>query len=121
MKWDDETLKWDDKMALLEDPPGQPCRREVDFKVGKRRVVGWVGILAPGSSGRSNAGFAIIRRGRLIRGWPEPWRPEAIFGPFEGSNDLINQRVTGEFRFDDFDVTHTKDDILFQDDEDDLV
>jgi histidine kinase/DNA gyrase B/HSP90-like ATPase len=121
LKWQEETLKWDDKIVLLEDPQGKTWRRDIDFKVGKRRVVGWAGVLAPGSSGRSNAGFAIIRRGRLIRGWPEPWRPETIFGPFEGSNDLINQRVTGELRLDDFDVTHTKDDILFEDDEDDLV
>jgi hypothetical protein len=63
----------------------------------------------------------MIRRGRLIRGWPEPWKPEAIFGPFEGSNDLVNQRITGEFHFDQFDVTHTKDDVLFDDDEEDMV
>lgn len=121
LNWDDEVLKWDENKMLLEDPPGTPWRRDVEFKVGKHRIVGWAGVLAPGFSRRSNAGFAMIRRGRLIRGWPEPWRPEAVFGPYEGSNDLINQRVTGEFHLDDFDVTHTKDDILFEDDEEDLV
>jgi hypothetical protein len=121
LKWDGELLKWDDKNVLLRDSAGMPVRDEVNFKVGKRRVKGWAGVLAPGCSRRSNAGFAIIRRGRVIRGWPEPWRPEAIFGAFEGSNDLINQRVTGEFELDDFDVTHTKDDVLFEDDEEDLV
>lgn len=121
LRWDGEPLKWDDKIAVLEDPPGIRWVKLLRFKVGKHRVVGKVMVLAPGSSGRSNAGFAIIRRGRLIRGWPEPWKPESIFGPYEGSNDLINQRVAGEFVLNDFDVTHTKDDILFEGDEEDLV
>jgi hypothetical protein len=121
LMWGDERLGWDEKLALLQDPPGHECRQEVKFSVGAREVVGWAGVLAPGYTGRSSAGFAIVRRGRLVRGWPEPWRPEAVFGPYEGSNDLVNQRVTGEFHFDEFDVTHTKDDILFEDDEEDLV
>ncbi len=30
---------------------------------------------------------------------------------WDGRNDLINQRITGEIHFDEFDISHTKDDI----------
>src|SRR5207253_658559 len=78
-------------------------------------------ILGQGSSGRPNAGFSILRRGRVIRGHPNNWRPEEIFGQEQGSNNLINQRITGEINLDMFEVSHTKDDILWQGDEEDQV
>lgn len=40
-------------------------------------------------------------------GWPDAWRPRQIFGP--NGNDLLNQRLLGEFHLDDFEATHTKD------------
>ena len=46
-------------------------------------------------------------------GTPEAWRPESVFGQILGSNDLINQRITGEINLDDFEISHTKDDILW--------
>jgi hypothetical protein len=58
---------------------------------------------------------------RVIRGWPESWRPESIYGQFQGSNDLVNQRLVGEINLDGFEVTHTKDDILWLGDEQDQV
>lgn len=42
-----------------------------------------------------------------------------IFG--DESNDLINQRLFGEVHLDDFDVTHTKDNIQWQGEEEDQV
>ena len=45
--------------------------------------------------------------------YPEAWRPESIFGEW-GSNDLINQRITGELHLDDFEVSHTKDGIYWR-------
>jgi hypothetical protein len=119
--WDTATLDWRDELRFLDAGDGSPAKRSIDFDVGVRKVTGWVGVLAPGSSKRTNAGFALIRRGRLIRGWPDSWRPEAIFGPPPGTNDLINQRVTGEISLDEFDVTHTKDDILWHENEEDEV
>lgn len=115
--WEKE-LRWQEDLDFLELPDGTKQKR-IEFKVGERTVRGWVSVLARGSSSRGNAGFALIRRGRLVRGAPESWRPEAIFGL--GRNDLINQRVTGEINLDEFDVTHTKDDILWQDAEEDEV
>jgi hypothetical protein len=62
----------------------------------------------------------MLRRGRVVRGHPNAWRPEVIFGP-GGSNDLVNQRIVGEVHLDEFSVSHTKDDILWENDEEEQV
>ena len=69
---------------------------------------------------RAKAGFSILHADRVVRGWPESWRPEKIYG-FQGRNDLINQRLVGEIFLDDFEVSHTKDDILWYGDEQEKV
>ncbi|MGH9044701.1 MAG: hypothetical protein ACRDVP_07720, partial [Acidimicrobiales bacterium] len=46
---------------------------------------------------------------------------ESVFGQIEGSNDLVNQRLTGEINLDGFEVSHTKDDIQWMGDEEDQV
>ena len=84
----------------------------------KKVVEGWVGVLKKGS--RAKAGFSILHRKRLIRGWPDSWRPEKIFG-VGGRNDLINQRVVGEVNLEDFEVSHTKDEINWDGLEEELV
>lgn len=67
---------------------------------------------------RKDAGFSIIQSDRVITGWPDSYRPETLFGPQEGgSNDLVNQRLFGEIVLDGFEVSHTKDQILFEDGE----
>ena len=98
---------------------GQGCYDEFEFHVLQKRVHGWLAILEKGS--RADAGMTIIRRGRVIKGWPNSWRPRSIFGQLEGSNDLVNQRLVGEIHMDDFDVSHTKDDILWEDDDEDSL
>ena len=67
---------------------------------------GWVGILAKGS--RAAAGFSILQADRVVRGWPDAWRPSSLYGQLQGSNDLVNQRLVGEIHLDGFDVSHTK-------------
>jgi hypothetical protein len=57
----------------------------------------------------------------VVKGYPDSWRPERIYGAGGGRNDLINQRLVGEIHLDDFDVSHTKDDILWYGDEEDQV
>ena len=95
----------------------------VDFEFftiqGRKRVYGWMAVLENG--GRSDAGLTIIRRGRVIKGWPNSWRPQSIFGQLEGSNDLVNQRLVGEVRMDRFSVSHTKDEILWEGEEQEVV
>ena len=97
----------------------EKCYKEFSFNIGQRQVHGWIAILERGS--RANAGFSVIRRGRVIKGWPDSWRPQGIFGQYEGSNDLINQRLVGEINLDEFGVSHTKDDILCEGDDQELL
>ena len=116
----DEELTWQDETIFLEKPDGSQYKRDFHFTVYERDVHGWFGILGEGRRGRGNAGFSILRRGRVVRGHPAAWRPEDIFG-IGGSNDLINQRLVGEIHLDGFSVSHTKDDIQWENDEEEKV
>lgn len=125
------TLTWNGRPIIWESPEdrllinreGDSYKQAIDFVVrsgGKdKRVRGWAGLLAKGS--RADAGFSILHAGRVIKGWPESWRPQSLFGQLQGSNDLVNQRLVGELHFDDFEVSHTKDDIVWLGDEEDQV
>jgi hypothetical protein len=117
--WGDEELSYDDNLRLLKAADGSEYRKSFDFEVNGKRVRGWAGIHENG--GRPKAGFAVSRRGRLVMGQPNAWRPQSIFGQVDGSNDLINQRIVGEIHLDDFMVSHTKNQILWQDDDLDKV
>lgn len=112
--WNDEPLRWKcpTEGGNIHMQEGKECKKPFAFEVNGKAVKGWIAILERGS--RAQAGFSIIRRGRVIKGWPDSWRPLAIFGQYEGSNDLVNQRLIGEIELDDFDISHTKDDILWQ-------
>lgn len=129
LRWQNKVLTWKDITdELLTNREGIPQSGEFDFRIistnekreeiGKR-AHGWVGVLREGS--RTKAGFSILHSGRVIRGWPDAWRPESLYGQIQGSNDLINQRLIGEINLDDFDVSHTKDDILWLGNEEELV
>jgi hypothetical protein len=121
LTWQGESLSWDfADDSFLQARDGSMYRKDFIFEIeGGKVAQGWVGVLSRGS--RAKAGFSILHAGRVVRGWPDSWRPESIFGQFQGSNDLINQRIIGEIQLDDFEVTHTKDDILWFGDEQDLV
>jgi len=110
LEWRNEILKWNEPETLIA-RDNSPYRKDFDFKVDGKKIRGWVGILRKGT--RSQAGFSIVHSGRIIKGWPEAWRPEKIYGQIGGSNDLVNQRVFGEIHLDNFEVSHTKDDILW--------
>lgn len=120
LRWQGEVLAWDDSDArFAQGIDGTRYKMDFDFEVDGKSVYGWVGVLDRGS--RSLAGFSILRAGRVIRGWPDSWRPESLYGQIQGSNDLVNQRLQGEIHLDDFPVSHTKDDILwFGDQEQDV-
>lgn len=119
LRWGDELLSYDERLELLKTADGTEYRKDFDFEVEGRRVYGWAGILDAG--GRPKAGFAIARRGRLVMGQPDAWRPQSIFGQVAGTNDLVNQRIVGEIHLDDFEVSHTKNQILWRDDELDQI
>jgi hypothetical protein len=118
--WGVEQLFWeDDPDRFLLDRSDKPYHKQFKFVVNGKKVNGWVGILRRGS--REDAGFSIIHCGRMVRGYPDSWRPESLYGQFQGSNDLVNQRLVGEIHLDEFDVSHTKDDILWLGDEEEKV
>lgn len=118
--WQMEELTWleyDDRILVAND--GTPYKRAFEFTVDDRKVNGWVGILLKGS--RAVAGFSVVHSGRVIQGWPDAWRPQSLFGQMQGSNDLVNQRLVGEIHLDAFDVSHTKDRILWLGDQEEQV
>jgi hypothetical protein len=80
---------------------------------GNKSVRGFAGVRAVGST--SQAGFALMRRGRLILGsHDEPYRPVEIFGR---SNTYTYQRLYGELTLDGFEVSHTKDGFRWEEEE----
>lgn len=103
-------IRYDDA-DFLQRVDGTLYRTEVDTHINGKHVTGWVGVLAPGKASRQRAGFTIFRRDRALATWRDAWKPENIFG--HQRNDLINQRLAGELFLDDFNVSHTKDAILF--------
>ena len=108
---DDQILEYGLKLNYVKNREGKDSKRDFKTTVNGKRVSGTIGVLSKG--GRQEAGIAIIRRNRLIQGQPDAWRPELLFGQVAGTNNLINQRLAGEIRLDDFHVSHTKNAILF--------
>lgn len=111
-------LEWD------VDPEGKPYRREIPegTSIAGKSISGWVGVLKKG--GRKFGGFSLYQNMRQIQGFPNAWKPRAIFGGVdeEGANNLVAQRLTGVLLLDSaFAVSHTKDAILFEGDEEDLL
>jgi hypothetical protein len=114
LKWNGKVLEWDADVnsRLYRRADGRIAKKKFQFNVGRKRVSGWAGVLAKGS--RKEAGFSVIQAGRAIIGWPDSYRPTTLYGDQEGgSNDLVNQRLFGEIFLEGFEVSHTKDEILF--------
>lgn len=111
-----EQLEWQDPV-LRTNKAGEQHHRPFKFEVNGKKVHGWAGILYRGA--RADAGFSILHSDRVVKGWPDSWRPESIFG--QNRNDLLNQRLVGEIHLDEFDVTHTKDGIQWYGDEEEEV
>jgi hypothetical protein len=113
----EEVLPPDD-YDLDTDPTGKPMRIQLPpFAINGKTVTGWVAVLRKG--GRKFGGFSLFQNGRQIQGFPNAWKPRSIFGGFddEGANNLVAQRLTGVIDLDGFEVSHTKDAILFEGDE----
>ena len=122
LTYNDDPLKWEefkDEDFLKQKASGEPYRKSFIFELEDEKVAeGWVGVLEKGS--RAKAGFSILHRGRVIKGYPDSWKPADIYGDV-GRNDLINQRLVGEINLEEFEVSHTKDEINWQGDEEDRV
>lgn len=104
------------------DPEGKMMRREIPpTQIDNKTVTGWVGVLRKG--GRKYGGFSLFQNRRQIQGFPQAWKPKIIFGGVddEGANNLISQRLTGVIELDGFEVSHTKDAVLFEGDEEEKL
>ena len=104
------------------DKSGQIMRRDLPtLDIDGKTVNGWIGILRRG--GRKFGGFSLFQSRRQIQGFPNAWKPRSIFGGIddEGANNLIAQRLTGVLQLDGFVVSHTKDAILFEGDQEERL
>jgi len=121
LTYDNQAIKYTEPAPLraqfVTKPGAQPSgplitwQRCIDLNLSRGvRVHGMMGLLATGSTTR--AGFALMRRGRLIRGADgETFRPSEIFG---NSNSFKYQRLYGELTLDGVPVSHTKDDFALE-------
>lgn len=116
--YNNEEVTAPDHYEMDTDPEGKPMRRDLPpIEIGGKKVTGWIGVLKKG--GRKYGGFSLFQNQRQIQGFPNAWKPRTIYGGVddEGSNTLIAQRLMGVIELDGFRVSHTKDAILFDNDE----
>ena len=97
------------EVSPYEDTNGKIWKKEIEFDIfhneKKLNVKGFMAIRIPGST--KDAGFTLLRRGRVIVGGPEKnYRPSQVFGP---PNLYTYQRLYGELHMDDWPVTQSKD------------
>ncbi|WP_444664305.1 ATP-binding protein [Cellulomonas sp. CW35] len=90
----------------------------VDLPSG-RRVTGWAGLFAKGDT--TGAGFALLYRGKVVQGAggmardsADSYKPHQIFG---SGNSFQSQRLVGELDVSQIDVTHTKDSLVWDDED----
>ncbi len=113
-----QEVKAPDDYDFDTDPDGKAMRRDLpETVINGKTVRGWVAVLRKG--GRKFGGFSLFQHQRQIQGFPNAWKPSSIFGGVddEGANNLISQRLVGLIELDGFKVSHTKDAILFEADE----
>jgi len=85
-------------------------KRDVSFSIPHNGAAlscnGFIALRNPGSL--RDAGFTLMRRGRVIVGGPDKnYRPKELFGE---SNSFVYQRLFGELHMDNWPVTQAKDD-----------
>ncbi len=112
--WNGEPLSFKEPPLLTEDHGSEKqtlWKRDISIKIQNPitsnylNASGWVGIMIPGS--QRDAGFALLRRGRVIIGGPgEGYKPTEIFGQ---ANSFRSQRLVGELHMNDWPVTQAKD------------
>lgn len=120
IKWNNVPLNWigyQDELHVSSD--GIRYKKDFEFEINGKVVEGWVGVLGKGYGSRKKAGFSIIQNKRVIE---SGYKPTTVYGDQEdGGNDLVNQRVVGELILQKFSVSHTKDKIVWEDDDEDLL
>ncbi len=91
---------------------------EVDFKFkdgSKRRIKGYIGLLATPDG--KHSGFSLIRRGRVIQGGVNAWKPNnaesSKYNIFQHERSFQSSRLFGELNFTNFLVDNHKTKILW--------
>ncbi|MFE5339974.1 ATP-binding protein [Isoptericola sp. NPDC056578] len=105
------THRWNDDTS-----PEVEWRKDMDVVLPSgRRIIGWAGLLAKGST--SKAGLALLYRGKVVQGAgamakdpADAYKPPEIFGQ---GNTFRSQRLIGEFDVSEIKVTHTKDALVW--------
>lgn len=102
------------------DPSGDPhtWRHDVSIRLESgRRVTGFVAIRETGDS--KQAGLALFYRKKVVTGSGEEfYKPVEIF---KGGNSFESQRIFGELHMDDFNVSYTKDSLVWYDEEEEFI
>lgn len=96
-------------------------RKDVSVELPSGRIVqGWAALRARGST--SEAGLALMYREKVVVGAgagageaEDLYRPSEVFG---ASNTFVSQRLIGELDVSDLRVTHSKDAVLWDGEED---
>lgn len=112
LRFDGEVLSYDAPKVLVAPyyktpkAPPKTWQKDIEFVFGDgMRVKGFAAIRETAST--SSAGFALLRRDRLILGSAdEGYRPEFVFGK---PNSYRYQRIFGELHLEGVEVSHTKD------------
>ncbi len=101
-----ELMPWEIDGQMMEcRVPVEVCAVKDPHSGLSHRVTGWAGALQRMSE--QDAGFALLRRGRMIIGGPgDNWRPKEVVGSL---NSHSGKRIVGELEMDDFPVNFTKD------------
>lgn len=89
-------------------------KKEIEFDFGRGLSVhGFAAIRETGST--TEAGFSLFRRGRVVEGSAdEKYRPQQIVG---SGNSFRYQRIFGELHLEGFEVSHTKDGFVWEENE----
>jgi hypothetical protein len=115
----DEELIYEEPEILIApyfmNPTGRPIewKKEIDFKLGKYKATGFIGILNTMSTNEIN-GLSLFRRGRVIEGsHDEKYRPKSICGQ---TGSPRYKRIFGELELEGFAVSFNKGSFQEQDD-----
>ena len=121
---DGERLNYEDPKILVApsfknpDGPKITWKRDINIDLGRGKcATGFVAIRETGST--KLAGLALFRRSRLVLGSvDETYRPRDIFG---NTNSFPYQRLFGEIHLKGFRVSHTKDGVKWEENEDNFL
>ncbi|MFC2038850.1 ATP-binding protein [Chloroflexota bacterium] len=112
--WNGQPIQFQEPPILKEDlgdGTSQHWKKDIKIEVpwddGGTSLIanGWIGIRIPAS--QRDAGFALMRRGRVIMGGPgDGYKPFEVFGQ---GNTFRSQRLIGELNMDSWPVTQAKD------------